>query len=197
MGLHRAGFEVEGVDINPQPHYPFKFYQADAMTFDLSGYDAYWASPPCQSYTRKSANWGRKRVNKIEHPDLLAGIRKLLAATGKLYIIENVPGAPINAGLMLCGSMFGLKIRKHRLFEGNWALPFPPRTCDHKGLYNPWQGEGHSADKMRAAMGIPWMPTSGGASRKIGITGDLFNAIPPAYSEYLGKELIKVMVSVT
>lgn len=193
MGYARAGFEVVGVDINPQPHYPFEFHQADAMTYPLEGFDAIHASPPCQAYTRKSATWGRARTTFIEHPDLLAPARKRLLIAGVPFVIENVPGAPINAQLMLCGSMFGLRIQKHRLFEASWAMPFAPSTCLHDGLYNPWQGAGRSADKLREAQGTPWIPMSGGASRKKGVTGDLFNAIPPAYTEYIGKHLMSVV----
>jgi DNA (cytosine-5)-methyltransferase 1 len=192
MGLHRAGFDVTGFDINPQKNYPFKFHQQDALTVDLSGFDAVWASPPCQAYTKKAASWGRERKHFLDHPDLVEPTREKLDASGLPYIIENVPGAPINAGLLLCGSMFDLRIIKHRLFETNWELPIlGPAGCYHGNAYNPWQGAGRSADKLRAAMGIDWLPISGGASRKAGYTGDLFNAIPPAYSEYLGRLLMK------
>jgi DNA (cytosine-5)-methyltransferase 1 len=192
MGLHRAGFKVVGFDLNRQGNYPFEFHQADALTVDLSGFDAVWASPPCQSYTRKSANWGRKRKHWAEHPDLVGPTREMLDACGLPYTIENVPGAPIRHDLMLCGSMFGLKIRKHRYFETNWPVPaLSPSACNHADMYNPWAGRGRSAAKLRAAMGIDWLPISGGASRKAGYTGDLFNAIPPAFSEYLGRQLIK------
>ena len=190
MGLHRAGFEVVGYDIEPQPHYPFEFHQEDALAVDLSGFDAVWASPPCQAYTRKSPTWGRERVTKLEHPDLLAPTRDLLDKAALPYIIENVVGAPMNAQIMLCGSMFGLHIRKHRLFEGNWAMGFSPASCNHARLYNPWSGVGRTADKLRMAQGTPWIPMHGGASRKNGITGDLNNAIPPAYSEHLGRQLL-------
>ena len=195
MGYHRAGFEVEGVDIEPQPHYPFKFYQADALEFPLEGYDAYHASPPCQKFTKKQANWGRKRVNEIEHLDCLTPIRERLVILSKPYVIENVNGSPLKATVMLCGTMFGLKIIKHRFFEINFDMPlFAPQFCNHKGVYNPWQGKGRGADKMREAMGIDWMPTAGGASRKAGYTGDLYNAIPPAYTEYIGKYLMEVLI---
>lgn len=193
-GYQRAGFYVVGVDINPQPHYcGDEFYQADAMTYPLAGFDAIHASPPCQAYTRKEANWGRARVAFIDHPDLLAPTRARLVLSGLPYVIENVVGAPIEAQLLLCGSMFGLSMKKHRLFEGNWALPFPPATCNHTDLYSPWQGAGRSAVKMRAAQGTPWIPMSGGASRKAGVTGDLFNAIPPAYTEYIGRHLLMAL----
>jgi DNA (cytosine-5)-methyltransferase 1 len=190
MGYHRAGFEVVGVDINPQPHYPFEFHQADALTYPLEGFDAIHASPPCQAYTRKSATWGRARVNVIEHPDLIGRTRERLRASLMPWVMENVVGAPLHAQLLLCGSMFGLRIQKHRLFEANWALPFPPADCDHRDLYNPWQGAGRTADKLRAAQDTPWIPMHGGASRKAGYTGDLNNAIPPAYTEWIGRQLL-------
>lgn len=197
MGLHMAwpDAEIIGVDINKQSNYPFKFKQGCAVDFleneILLGhrYDFIWASPPCQAHTRKSANWGRKRTNWIEHPCFIEGTRKLLEKSGSNWVIENVPGAPIRHDLMLCGSMFGLKIRKHRYFEANFPLKQPDAVCSHDGLYNPWQGSGRSAEKLREAMGIDWLPISGGASRKRGYTGDLFNAIPPAYSHYIAMQL--------
>lgn len=194
MGYYRAGFDVVGVDIKPQPHYPFKFYLADALTFPLEGYDAYHASPPCQLWTKKNKDWGRKRVSEINYPDLLTPIRERLKQIAKPYVLENVNGAPLNGLLMLCGTMFGLKIIKHRFFEYNFEMPFSaPFTCNHKGVYNPWQGKNRSADKFREATDIDWMPCSGGASRKAGYTGDLSNAIPPTYTEYIGKYLLEAV----
>ena len=112
MGYVRAGFEVIGVDIKPQPHYPFEFHQGDAMTYPLEGFDAYHASPPCQRYSRtKSLHPGCK------YPDLLAQTRNLLIATGKPWVIENVVGAPFQHWIMLCGMMFGLRTYRHRRFE--------------------------------------------------------------------------------
>jgi DNA (cytosine-5)-methyltransferase 1 len=205
-GYARAGFDVIGLDINPQPHYPFRFWQGDSLQtlrtllVDGSPFDAIHASPPCQAYTRKNANWGRKRTHWIEHPDLLAPVRELLKGIGAPYVIENVVGAPIDAQLMLCGSMFdapgdlGLRLTKHRLFEANWPLPLAPASCAHDdSIYNPWAGKGRSAEKLRDAQGTPWVPMSGGASRKAGVTGDLFNAIPPAYTEYIGKALLAAL----
>lgn len=200
MGLHHAfpDAEIVGVDINPQGNYPFKFIQGCAVDFiELNpmarDFDFIWASPPCQKYTKKSANWGRKRTHWIDHPDLISPVRERLLKLDAHWVIENVPGAPIRHDLMLCGSMFGLRIRKHRYFEASFPLTAPETACRHEGLYNPWQGSGRSADKLREAMGIDWLPISGGASRKRGYTGDLFNAIPPpAYSEYIGKQYIKI-----
>lgn len=195
MGYARAGFEVVGVDINRQGNYPFEFHQADALTYPLDGFDVIHASPPCQLYTRKAADWGRRRNHWIEHPDLIAPTRARLADSGLPYVIENVVGAPLNAQLLLCGTMFGLAIRKHRLFESNVPLPLPSASCtDHSECYDPWSGEGRSAAKLRAAMGIDWLPIAGGASRKAGYTGDLFNAIPPAYTEYIGRGLLSLVL---
>ena len=199
MGYSLAGFDVTGVDINPQGNYPFEFKQGDALetlenlteSGEIKDYAAVHASPPCQKYTRKQANWGRKRTFFFNHPDLLARTRKLLDAAGLPYVIENVPGAPIREDLTLCGTMFDLRIKKHRHFEANWKLPEAPRECDHTDTYNPWAGKGRSAEKLREAMGIDWLPISGGASRKLGYTGDLFNAIPPAYTQFIGTALLK------
>ena len=193
MGYYRAGFDVVGVDINPQPKYPFAFHQADALTFPLVGFDAIHASPPCQAYTKKTATWGRERTHWIEHPDLLAPTRARVKEAGVPYVIENVEGAPIHAALMLCGTMFGLRIIKHRYFETNWPLDVLAPDCDHSDVYNPWAGKGRSADKLREAQGTPWIPMSGGASRKAGVTGDLFNAIPPAYTQFIGEQLLRVV----
>ena len=211
MGYARAGFIPVGVDINRQPNYPFPFIQGDAirvlseLLYDEIGvevdgqmltirdFDAIHASPPCQRYTRKSANWGRARTSVIEHPDLLAPTRAALMQAEMPWVIENVPGAPIDAHLMLCGSMFGLKIQKHRLFESNVPLVLAPASCKHVGLYNPWQGPGRSAAKHREAQDTPWLPQSGGASRAAGYTGDVNNAIPPAYTEFIGKQLMKAI----
>ena len=193
MGYHRAGFEVVGVDINPQPHYPFEFHQADALTYPLEGFDAIHASPPCQSYSQMKHGYGRKRVNVIVHPDLLGPIRDRLAVSGAPYIIENVPGAPIRAGMLLCGTMFGLAIRKHRYFEfGGWAWPpMAPAACgDHSLCYDPWSGLGRTTQKLRDAQGTPWIPMHSGSARAKGITGDLNNAIPPAYTEWIGRQLL-------
>lgn len=205
VGYAKAGFDVVGIDINPQPHFPFLFFQGDALAFARQHghlFDAIHASPPCQLYTRKSADWGRKRNHWIDHPDLIGPTRELLEAIGLPYVIENVEGSPLDSQLMLCGTMFGPRPRliKHRLFEANWTLPVAPAPCDidtngkHRDVYNPWSGKGRSAQKLREAQGTPWIPMSGGASRKVGVTGDLFNAIPPAYTEFVGNALMEMVV---
>ena len=208
VGYYKAGFDVVGVDIKPQPHYPFEFAELDAIEamtalfltnwgnyYYSTEFDAIHASPPCQAFTKKHATWGRKRTYQYNHGDWLTPTREKFERNGKPYIIENVNGSPLRGTLMLCGTMFGLKIIRHRFFEFNWDMPImTPTTCNHKDVYNPWSGDGRSADKMREAMGIDWMPTSGGASRKAGYTGDLYNAIPPAYTEYIGGYLIKHII---
>jgi len=122
MGIFRAGFDVTGVDIAPQPRYPFEFRQGDALAADLRGYDFVWASPPCQRYTRAQ----NAAKNAHAHPDLVAPIRAKLEAWGGPWIIENVVGAPLVNPLTLCGLAFGLNVKRHRLFESNCFLLAPP-----------------------------------------------------------------------
>lgn len=201
MGYHRAGFDVVGVDIEPQPRYPFEFHQADAFEFvEQHGheFDAIHASPPCQAYSRTFAMSNKK------HPDLIDKTRIRLLATGKPFVIENVIGAPLENPLLLCGSMFGLGVIRHRLFECRPPIWFPPGPCQCKhggatGARSRRSGKGRTvslvldnlrfvtvcgndylADEGRAAMGIDWMPKK-----------DLSQAIPPAYTEWIGKQLYR------
>jgi hypothetical protein len=118
MGYLRAGFEVTGVDLHPQPHYPFRFIQADAIAYCRKHgheYDVIHASPPCQAYSITK----NLKTAKTSHPDLVAATRAALIRTRKPYVIENVPGSPLINPLMLCGSMFGLGVIRHRLFESS------------------------------------------------------------------------------
>lgn len=194
MGLHRAFPEAEivGVDIKEQPRYPFKFVRGDAMEYPLEGFDFVWASPPCQHFT-KYKNARKDLPNR--YPDLIVPVRKKLEGSGAWWVIENVVGAPLLNPIVLCGSMFGLDVRRHRLFEMNfWALQ-PP--CSHDWQPNRFPGgrsreRGHARVKCRgtvevgrwnipietqeAAMGIDWMELE-----------ELSEAIPPAYSEWVGK----------
>lgn len=194
MGYHQAGFDVVGVDINPQPHFPFEFIQADCMTLGLPflrSFDAIHASPPCQRYSAASNLHG----NSAQHPNLLPAIRSDLICVRQMdrtpYVIENVIGAPMRQDLLLCGTMFGLRIIKHRQFEiEGFDAVAPDAACNHSDVYDPWHGPGRGVAKHRLAQDTPWIPMAGGASRKRGITGDVFNAIPPAYTRFIGEQLI-------
>jgi DNA (cytosine-5)-methyltransferase 1 len=198
MGYHRAGFEVEGVDNRPQKNYPFKFYQADAFEFlgeHGQEYDVIHASPPCQAYSVT------KSLHKRNHPDMVSDTRALLKKIGKPYIIENVPGSPLQNFVILCGSMFpGLRVYRHRHFECNPEIIFPPMCCNHsfpmpasKGQYHTLEkyeritcvGNNFQAKSGRIAMGIDWM------TRK-----ELSQAIPPAYTEWIGKELLREIAAI-
>lgn len=190
MGYSRAGFDVIGCDISPQPHYPFAFVRADALAppFDLSGFDLIHASPPCQAYSRA----GRLREAQggtALSGDLLAATRAMLRASGVPYVIENVPGAPMDGAIQLCGSMFGLKVRRHRLFECPFFALQPP--CDHDtqgrpvGVYHRMGDEipsggktARTIEEAQKAMGIDWLPWDA-----------LKEAIPPAYTEWIGSRL--------
>jgi hypothetical protein len=180
-GYQRAGFYVVGVDIKPQPHYcGDEFIQADAMKFDLSGYECYHASPPCQHYSMMQ----NIVKTKSEWPDLISPTRDRLTSTGKSYVIENVYKAPLKGHLMLCGTMFNLPIIRHRYFECDWMdlYLFPP--CDHRNVYDPWHKDGvGQREKLSAAMDIDWF-----MNRQ-----EVREAIPPAYTEFIGKELIKII----
>ena len=180
MGLHQAGFDVIGVDISPQPHYPFEFHQADAMTFPLEGFDFLWASPPCQAHTLA------QRIRGNEHPDLIAPIRKRLQRFGGPWTIENVVGAPLNEPIELCGAMFGLQVYRHRLFECSFPIQAPPHP-DHvaplrkmgrpvrPGEFMHVVGNFSGVAQARKAMGIDWMVRDG-----------LREAIPPAFAKFVG-----------
>lgn len=187
MGLHRAGFDVTGVDIKPQPRYPFRFVQADAMTYPLEGFDFIWASPPCQAYTMAQ----NAAKNAAAHPDLIPGVRDRLAVSGIPYVIENVVGAPLIRPFMLCGLAFGLKVKRHRLFESNLAFLVPQCGNHDQDYYVIFGHEvrnrrhGQAAGRKnkiaegRRAMGIDWMTR-----------GELSESIPPAYSQFIGSQAI-------
>lgn len=207
MGYHRAGFEVVGVDINPQPHYPFEFIQCDALEYVSEHgheFDAIHASPPCQLYS--VAN----NVHQKAHPDLLPPTRKLLQAAGLPWVIENVPGAPMHQGpptlfepeiwgAMVCGRAFpGLNVKRHRLFESNvpiegtgpcplghpgeWLLIFGHTVLERGHVVrktpagnNTTHRKHTTVERGREVMGIDWMNRD-----------ELSQAIPPAYTEYIG-----------
>ena len=186
-GYHLAGFDVVGVDIEPMRDYPFEFHQADALEYLAAHgheFDVIHASPPCQAYSSMQ----HIHKNKSEHPDLVAPTRDLLIKIGRPYIIENVVGAPLRKDLVLCGTMFGLKIIRHRVFEISFDVSALLPPCNHANTYDPWHGKAgeRSADKFREAMGISWVRDAGGGKRK----GTLGLAIPPAYTEYIGSKAL-------
>jgi DNA (cytosine-5)-methyltransferase 1 len=214
MGYHHAGFDqIVGVDNRPQPRYPFEFVHAHALEYVAEHgreFDAIHASPPCQAFTSMNTMW-----NAREHADLLTPCRELLIETGQPYVIENVPGAPMADYITLCGSMFGLQsedaeLRRHRWFEINPPMMLLRSPCAHNqmprtntvlghggkgrtpvtiGVYGQAGGgnystrdntRGFTTKERQQAMGIDWMKGD-----------ELSQAIPPAYTEYIGHELIK------
>ena len=185
MGLSNAGFEVTGVDIKPQPLYPFKFHLADAMTFPLEGYDFIWASPPCQGYSHLTPEGSKKN-----HQKLITLLRKRIIDSGIPYCIENVAGAKkelINP-VMLCGSMFGLRTQRHRFFETSFVFQ-APQNCDHSELPLLVTTASKASREKRFKLGIK-PKTVKNASLAYGIGwmnfAGLKEAIPPAYAEYIG-----------
>lgn len=204
MGYHRAGFDVTGIDIEPQPHYPFEFIEDDALGYlgdfhferTTPPFDAIHASPPCQAYSALTP----MSSDPSRHLDLVAPMRALLAATGLPYVIENVPGAPLRDYVTICGTSVGLpivdcldgrrQVYRHRLFETNWPLLVAP--CHHAvpalGTYGNggrWKRQGRrggyqgSKEECFAGMGIDWMSRA-----------EVAQAIPPAYTELIGHQLM-------
>jgi DNA (cytosine-5)-methyltransferase 1 len=191
MGYHRSGFEVVGVDIKPQKHYPFEFHQADALEYLAkhgAEFDVIHASPPCQ---RWSIATNKKYRNN--HPDLINKTRQALRKIGKPYIIENIKGARkelINP-IMLCGTMFGLKIQRHRYFEIYPELNCLTMACDHSEYPVLITGTTrrkctgrfeYSVAECRKASGIDWMTRV-----------ELDQAIPPDYTLWIGKQIMAVL----
>ncbi len=182
-GYADAGFEVVGVDNVPQKNYPYEFHQADALTFPLDGFDVIHASPPCQLWTVA------RYIRKNSHSDFIAPMKQRLKESGKPYIIENVPHAPLPGSIILCGTMFGLKVFRHRLFESNFLL-FSPDHCRHTDSVKggnmvsvfgngDWR-KNYDRERGSLAMGIDWMTLK-----------ELSQAIPPAYTKYIGEQLIQ------
>ena len=182
VGYQQAGFYVVGVDIEPQPNYcGDEFVQADALTFDLSGFDAVHASPVCKAFTK--TGWAYHFGYHANHDDLLTPMRARLEEQPAPWVIENVPGAPMRVDVMLCGSQFGLGVRRHRWFELSWSLFTLMTPCDHSRRVvsphgNPNRFKG-SRTEWAAGMGIDWMTAP-----------ELAQAIPPAYSEWIGEQLL-------
>lgn len=195
MGYHLAGFEVTGIDLKHGKRYPFTYRRMSVLDLtanDLQAFDFIHASPPCQTFsiTKNLRIAQGKSTDKL---DLLEPTRKLLIESGKPYVIENVKGAPLINPVQLCGSSFGLKVRRHRLFESN--LPIKGSECDHKsqgrpvGVYGSMKDEipngGKTAESLsegQSAMGIDWM-----------LWGELVEAIPPIYTQYIGQQVKELL----
>ncbi|MBC3982752.1 DNA cytosine methyltransferase [Streptomyces sp. AC536] len=193
-GYAEAGFEVTGVDIAPQPRYPFTFVQADALEYlaaltdsgEIERYDLVHASWPCQNKARVTASRG----DRASHPDLITPGRELMRAAGRPWVIENVPEASWDGTLrpdyILCGSQFGLKVRRHRVFETSWGGGgelLPP--CWHPRGHNGLLSFEHKGERAYAdAMGCTWMTNL-----------EARQAVPPAYSEWIGRQWLTHNVS--
>jgi DNA (cytosine-5)-methyltransferase 1 len=200
VGYSRAGFTVVGVDIVSQPNYPFEFIQADALSLDpkfIASFDAVHASPPCQAYS----DLAKRNGNGHKWPRLIEPIRKMLVRSGLPYVIENVDGAPLLNPTVLCGTMFPrLRVLRHRLFETNFMILAPAhrrhpkvhtfdRRKSHYGKTDEWKdfvqvtgGGNCTLAAAREAMGIDWMTK-----------GEINESIPPAYTEFVGHQLLQGM----
>lgn len=201
IGYSRAGFDVVGVDIAPQPNYPLPFIQADALTLGrdfLASFDAIHASPPCQSYS----DLAKRNRNADKWPRLIEPVREMLDEIGRPYVIENVDGAPMIDPVVLCGTMFPpLRVLRHRLFEANFEI-VPPvhrkhpkvhtfdRRKAHFGKTDEWKdfvqvtgGGNCTLAAARAAMGIDWMTKA-----------EINESIPPAYTEFIGKQAVEASI---
>jgi DNA (cytosine-5)-methyltransferase 1 len=197
MGYYRAGFDVIGVDIVAQPHYPFDFWQEDALDAERMvrdwRFDAVHASPPCQAYSTATRD-------QSLHPDLYEPTRDMLQGIGLPYVIENVPGAPFRHGLTLCGTMFGLEhdgewLKRHRNFETPFLI-MQSKVCRHRKNVRAITITGkcyltvtkdcarHSRQPTfklaQQLMGIDWMTRT-----------ELSQAIPPAYTQFIGEQLLE------
>jgi len=185
-GYRRAGFDVTGVDIETQPKNPHRFIQADALEFLREHgheYDFIHASPPCQQYTKAGKQW--RKEGRV-YPDLIAETRGALILSGKPWVIENVPGAPLINPILLNGSCFGIRVHRPRLFEASFALPQPAvppmkpvkmgRPIKEGDIVQP---VGHFSGVRYAAteMGLKWMGQM-----------ELAQAIPPAYTEWIARQ---------
>lgn len=202
MGYHRAGFDVVGVDIAPQPNYPFEFHQADALEYLAAHgheFDVIHASPPCQKHSRIASLAKARNGGYGGHPDLIGPTRELLLKLGKPYVIENVQGAPLINPVRLCGCQFPqLRVYRARLFESNLELATPPHYPHNDSTPSAGNGispkgyisvcgmggvRGMNSREILAywsmAMGINWMTRN-----------ELREAIPPPFTEFIGVQLI-------
>lgn len=198
-GYADAGFDVSGVDIEEHSDYPYPIQVLDALEAILDGYDVVHASPPCQASTTMSNRWRGKSVTTDAHVNLIPVVREKLLSWGGPYVIENVPGArpSLRDPILLSGGWFGLQVERPRLFESNMPLaPAPRKKVDNPiGVYGKLDGRrlwtrkdgteqrcARTLEEGRRAMGIDWMQWH-----------DLTEAVPPAYTEYIGRQLLEVL----
>jgi DNA (cytosine-5)-methyltransferase 1 len=215
MGYHRAGFEVVGVDIKPQPNYPFKFVQADALGFlkgflggvriiralrlERDNFDAIHASPPCQAYSTAT----KRNGTQGNHPDLIVPVRDMLIETGLPYVIENVVGAPLINPVLVCGTERGLetdgyRLRRHRLFETSWDTSHLFWGCvcdtDPRPVMDVSGGGPTHAPRQDKGGGRPYKGTADQVRRIMGMPWatktECNEAVPPAYTEFIGRQLL-------
>ena len=195
MGYHRAGFDVVGVDIAPQPNYPFTFVQGDAVAFVRDHgheFDLIHASWPCQHHTALTKGTNRGRT----YPDLIPAGRAAMLATGRPFVIENVPGSTVRRDLTLCGEMFGLDVIRHRYFETEGFTLDQPAHLPHRGrvagmrhgawysgpyfaVYGEGGGKG-TVPQWQTAMGIDWTD----------VRREIAEAIPPAYTQHIAERFL-------
>jgi DNA (cytosine-5)-methyltransferase 1 len=203
-GYQNAGFRVIGIDNKPQPHYIGDgFILMDCLEFldrylagEFERADAFHASPPCQEYSML------KSLKSKSFPKLVEPIRERLIATGKPYAIENVVGAPLINPLVLCGTMFDLRVQRHRLFETNPEIYFLPFSCNHWGRTQP-RNDKRGESKVACLEKYPFLTVTGhdfrnrDGSKAMGIdwmnNHELAEAIPPAYTEFIGKYLMQII----
>ena len=197
MGYHKAGFEVVGVDIKKKRDYPFTQLKYDVLELFkdkplewFREFDLIHASPPCQKFSRASrgASWG-----EVSQVDLIEPVRDFLKTLNVPYVIENVEGSPLHNPVKLCGSMFGLKVRRHRLFETSWVWS-SEYECRHKYQGKPIGIYGSMGDTVKGVCSITGKTVYGGSTAKtieegraaMGINwlnwGDLKESIPPIYT---------------
>ena len=196
MGYHLAGMDVTGIDLHPQPKYPFTFVQADALEYLAAHgheFDFIHASPPCQKWSTITKCGGNN-----DHPDLIDPVRELLQRSGKPWVIENVPGAPLRNPVMLCGTMFGLNVIRHRNFETSHPVRQPAKCSHVKRVvkhgrrpnramhYAAVTGHFSDVEFAQQSMGIKWLGQK-----------ELAQAIPPAYTRYLAEAMMGHNVELT
>lgn len=189
-GYYRAGFDVVGVDVKFQKHFPFEFHQGDALMWPLAGFEVIHCSPPCQRWTKFQTSQPQRQNM---HLDLITPMRMRLREFNTPYVIENVPGAPLVDPIQICGTAFNLgvprgQLQRHRHFESN--VPLSGTRCSHKGPSvmvaghgkDGYRGNGLNAAETRLAMGIDWMNRN-----------EMAEAIPPAYTEFIGEQIMRLV----